>query len=64
MAPAVCPYVSLSNHFWTNLALVLHGPVKNSSRTGTGPRTDVCQALASVIRFDFMFIKWLKNNDF
>jgi len=34
--PQCVPYVSSSGHFWTNLALVPHGPATNSSRTGTG----------------------------
>ena len=37
--PQCIPYVSRSRHFRINLALVLQGPITNSSRTGTGPRT-------------------------
>jgi len=44
--PQRVPYVSRSSHFWTNLALVPHGPVTISSRTGTGPRTGVYRRLA------------------
>jgi len=36
---------SRSSHFWTNLALVPHGPVTISLRTGTGTQPSVCRPL-------------------
>jgi len=43
--PQCVPYVSRSSHFWTNLVLAPHGPVKFSSRTDTGPPPGVCRPL-------------------
>jgi len=35
----------VSSHLLTNLALISHGPVTISSRTGTGPWPDICRPL-------------------
>jgi len=37
--------VNRSRNFWTNLALVPHGPVTISSRTAIGTRPGVCRSL-------------------